>query len=458
MSYVRPLMSRYLNRLERDLPTGCSLRVMKSDGGVIGARTASQQAIQTALSGPAAGVIGAFHLASLAGYDHIITLDIGGTSTDVSLCPGGPIRHPEREIDGLPLRIRLLDIETIGAGGGSIARLDAGGALRVGPQSAGADPGPIIYGRGGQQITVSDANAILGRLDSGHFLGGQMVLDIGAARTAVESLAEGMNTTVESAALGIVQVANVNIDRAIQRVSVARGYDPRDFTLVAFGGAGPLHACEIAERLSIPRVLVPRYPGVLCAFGLLVADIVLDYSRSVLGLVTAETPLRLRNLLESMMAQARVDLAREGVPGESLIFEPTVDLRYQGQAYELPVPFTDDLIAAFHDAHARRYGHAMPERTVEAVNVRLRATSVVEKPAIAREVVHANDACEALIGEKPAVPGSEPMRLYEREQLRPGAHFAGPALVFQLDSTTFVAPGWSASVDEYRNLVLERTA
>ncbi len=452
-AYVRPLMSRYLKRLADDLPAGCALRVMKSDGGVISARGARQQAIQTALSGPAAGVIGAFHVATLAGYDHIITLDIGGTSTDVSLCPGMPVRHPEREIDGLPLRIRLLDIETIGAGGGSIARLDAGGALRVGPQSAGADPGPIIYGRGGQQIAVSDANAILGRLDPAHFLGGAMTLDVDAAWAAMETLARQMELSSEAAALGIIQVTNVNIDRAIQRVSIARGYDPRDFTLVAFGGAGPLHACEVAERLSIPRVLVPRHPGVLCAFGLLVADLVLDYSRSVLGPATAESPAYLRRLLDAMTVQARADLEHEGVAGSERVFDASVDMRYQGQAYELPTPFDGDLVAAFHEAHARRYGHAMPERAVEVVNLRLRATAMVQQPALTAEEVNPNDGADALIGEKVAAGGI--IRLYERERLRPGARLFGPALIFQMDSTVFVAPGWSVHVDGYRNLVME---
>jgi len=386
----------------------------------------------------------------------VITLDIGGTSTDVSLCPGAPIRHPEREIDGLPLRIRLLDIETIGAGGGSVARLDAGGALRVGPQSAGADPGPIIYGRGGQQVTVSDANAILGRLDPQHFLGGSMSLDVEPARVALEALAGQMHVSVEAAAHGIIHVANANIDRAIRRVSIARGYDPRDFTLVAFGGAGPLHACEVADRLSIPRVLVPRYPGVLCAFGLLVADIVLDYSRSVLGPLSAETPALLQILIDMLIEQARADFAYEGVPDEAILFDPTVDLRYQGQAYELSVPFGADLLDSFHEAHARRYGHAMPERIVEAVNLRLRATSVVEKPTIAPEDVTPNNGSAALVGETTAIPAGGRMLLYERERLQPGARFDGPALVFQFDSTVFIARGWSAHVDGYRNMVLEQ--
>jgi N-methylhydantoinase A len=472
-AYVRPVMSRYLQQLEDNLPQPSSLRIMKSDGGIISARHARQQAIQTALSGPAAGVIGAFHIAKLAGFDHIITLDIGGTSTDVALCPGAPVRRPESEIDGLPLRIRLLDIETIGAGGGSIARLDAGGALRVGPESAGADPGPMVYGRGGQQITVSDANAVLGRLDAEHFLGGTMTLDVESAKAAINDLARQMNLSLEAAAQGIINVANVNIDRALRRVSVARGYDPRDFTLVAFGGAGPLHACEVAERLEIPRVLVPRYPGVLCALGLLVADVALDYSRSVLGVVKDETPHMLQAHLEAMMAQARADLSREAIADADMIFNGMVDMRYQGQAYELTIPFiplpvpefkegekngAQGLVGRFHEAHEKTYGHALPGRNVEVVNLRLQAVGVVEKPMFEEEIVGAQGLVplhDAFLGHKTGLNG-EAMALYDRDSLAPGACVDGPALVFQLDSTVYVAPGWSARVDGWRNLVLER--
>lgn len=457
-AYVRPVMSRYLGRLEAALPPDCTLRIMKSDGGVIGAATARAQAIQTALSGPAAGVIGAFHLARLAGYDHIITLDIGGTSTDVSLCPGAPVRHPERKIDGLPLRIRLLDIETIGAGGGSIARLDAGGALRVGPESAGADPGSIIYGRGGERLTVSDANAILGRLDAAHFLGGAMRLDIPAASAAMERLARAMGLSTDQAAAGIVEVANVNIDRALRRISIARGHDPRGFTLVAFGGAGPLHACAVADRLAIPRVLVPRYPGVLCAFGLLMADVVLDFSRSAPGRCGPDTPARLAAHLEPMLAAAQAGLHREGIPPEAMTFQAAVDMRYEGQAYELTIPIgmpvAGDLAGVFHAAHAARYGHAMPNRKVEVVTVRLQAVGSVSKPALHPEPIGPGDCASAQIGDKPTLDGV--LALYMREQLTPGAAFAGPALVFQVDSTVYVAPGWSARVDAWRNLILTR--
>ncbi|MCC7208882.1 MAG: hydantoinase/oxoprolinase family protein [Anaerolineae bacterium] len=451
-AYVRPVMSRYLANLERQLPPDSRLRIMKSDGGVISAGAAREQAIQTALSGPAAGVIGAFDLAARAGFDHIITLDIGGTSTDVALCPGAPTFHPEREIDGLPLRLRTLDIETIGAGGGSIARLDAGGALRVGPESAGADPGSIIYGRGGTQVTVSDANAVLGRFDPAHFLGGRLALDLASAEAALEALGRAMGLSGPQAARGVLEIANTNIDRAVRRVSVARGHDPRRFTLVAFGGAGPLHACDVAARLSIPRVLVPRYPGVLCALGLLLADVALDLSRPA-----PQHADGLAGRADELRAEAARRLAAEGIPAEGMAFEASVDMRYHGQAYELPVPLGPDMAARFAEVHRARYGHVLAGAPVEAVNVRLRAVGRVKKPDLPGEPLAADPvraARAAFLGEKTTASGA--LALYEREQLSPGAAFVGPALVLQADSTVYVAADWSARVDGARNLILER--
>jgi N-methylhydantoinase A len=461
-AYVRPVVGRYVGHLQERLPERCLLRIMKSDGGVMSAARTRRQAIYTALSGPAAGAIGGFHLAQLAGFERAITLDMGGTSTDVALCPGRLIRRAESEIDGLPLRTRLLDIETIGAGGGSIARLDAGGVLHVGPESAGADPGPIVYGRGGEQVTVTDANTLLGRLDPDHFLGGAMALYPERARAATSSLAGRMGLSPQEAALGVLHVANVNIDRALRRVSVARGHDPRDFTLVAFGGAGPLHACEVAAGLHIPRVLVPRYPGVLCALGLLMADVAVETSRSVIEVVTPGVQAQLHAQVDEMVAQARVDLAREGIGEGAMVFQALVDARYRGQSYELTIPFAGDVVSALHDAHASAYGHAMPGRAVEGVNLRLQATGIVPKPELKPEPVVENDGREALLGAKMAVcddaepHASREIALYDRDRLSPGARFAGPALVFQMDSTVYLAPGWAARVDGYRNLVLER--
>jgi N-methylhydantoinase A len=443
-AYVRPVMSRYIARLQSVLPV--PLRIMKSDGGAMDAAKVESQAIQTALSGPAAGVIGAYHLAKLAGYDQIITLDMGGTSTDVALCPGELVRRQESSVDGLPLRIRLLDIETVGAGGGSIARVDAGGALRVGPESAGADPGPIIYGRGGQQITVSDANAVLGRLNPARFLGGQMTLQLEPAQQAMNLLAEQIGMSVEAAAGGVLAIANANIERAVRRVSVERGYDPRDFTLVAFGGAGSLHACDVAERLDMHRVLIPRYPGVLCAFGLLVADVTRDYSRSVLSLLDEAAWHRIQVTASELMHTATTEFQADGFDTpETLALNLSLDMRYQGQAYELSIPVDIDAATFdpewFHTVHERTYGFALRDRAIEAVNVRVQAVGVTQKPVIQPEVIHE----QMLTG-----------REFEREALMPGTTFDGEALVYQLDSTLYVKAGWRAEVDAYRNLILTR--
>lgn len=460
-AYVRPVMGRYITQLENELHTqnqNIGLRIMKSDGGVISAERVRQQAIQTALSGPAAGVIGAYHIAKLAGYQNIITLDMGGTSTDVAICPGEIVLRPQSDIDGLPLNLRLLDIVTIGAGGGSIARLDAGGALRVGPQSAGAEPGPIVYGRGGTDVTVSDANAILGVLDADHFLGGGMHLDIETARMSAHNLAQQSGMSVEALAQGIIDVANTNIDGAVRKVSVARGYDPRDFTLVAFGGAGGLHACAVADRLEIPRILVPRYPGVLCAFGLLVADVALEYTQSVLETVTDDTVHQLMFLVEDMISNAKEDLIAEGVVRQQRHYFASLDMRYKGQAYELNIPFdaTVDIRQRFHRVHERTYGHCMTNRPVEVVNLRLQAVGAVEHPELKPEQSTNGDASASYLGSKRAANGTE-LALYDREVLAPGTHLLSPALVFQLDSTTYVASGWFASVDAYRNLILEKS-
>jgi len=454
-AYVRPVMGRYIGHLQAELTQrspDTGLRVMKSDGGVISAERVRQQAIQTALSGPAAGVIGAHHIAKMAGFEDIITLDMGGTSTDVAICPGEPVQRPQSELDGLPLRIRLLDIDTVGAGGGSIARVDAGGALRVGPESAGADPGPAVYGKGGQQPTVSDANALLGRLDADHFLGGDMKLNISAGEKAFKSLTAALNMSLTDAAQGVLDVANVNIDRALRRVSIARGYDPRQFTLVAFGGAGGLHACDVANRLQIPRVLIPRYPGVLCAYGLLVADVVIDYAQSIMKPVTDDTLEELAVLFEDMITVAKDDLIAERIPRKNRDYIASLDVRYQGQAYELNIPAngTVDIRVAFHEAHQKTYGHALTDRPVEVVNLRLKAIGTVKHPVIKPDKVKEHNAKP--IGKKDTAQGS--IHLYQREQLSPGAHFTGPALIFQLDSTTYVAAGWSARVDSYHNLIL----
>ena len=453
-AYVRPIMSRYVGKLEAALPANTSLRIMKSDGGVMRAGRVRQQAIHTALSGPAAGVMGAYHLAAMAGYDKIITLDMGGTSTDVALVAGEPQPRAESTIDGLPLRVRMMDIETIGAGGGSIARVDAGGALRVGPESAGANPGPVIYGLGGEQVTLSDANAMLGRLDADRFLGGKMALDLAAGERALAALARQIGFNVMDAAKGVVDIAIVNIERAIRHVSIARGHDPRDFTLVAFGGAGPLHACAAAARLEIPRVLVPPAPGVLCAMGLLIADIAVDYSQSVICHATDDSIADLRQGQRNLLAKARRELQQEGIGNDDMRFVESLDMRYEGQAYELNIPFSGDVVEAFHVEHERTYGHAMRWRNVEIINSRVNGMGYIDKPSVETAIEQPHQA--ESFGENVSPLGGA-IRLFEREDLGAGAAFAGEALVFQMDSTTYVPPGWRAQVDGYQNLLLERT-
>jgi len=453
-AYVRPVMSRYIGQLEAELPESASLRIMKSDGGVMQASRVRQQAVYTALSGPAAGVMGAFHVAKFAGYEQIITLDMGGTSTDVALVAGQAQPRPEAEIDGLPLRVRMLDIETIGAGGGSIARLDAGGALRVGPESAGASPGPVVYGQGGKRLTLSDANAILGRLDAEHFLGGAMSLDMQAGHRAMQDLAKQARLSLIETAKGVVDIANVHIDRAIRRVSIARGHDPRAFTLVAFGGAGPLHACEVARRLEIPRVLIPQSPGVLCALGLLIADVAVEYSQSVMRLASAENIARLRAKQSELVAVGQADLHREGIARENMIFEVSLDLRYEGQAYELNIPFGQSVILDFHDAHEQTYGHALRQRPAEIVNLRVHGIGIIEKPTFSP--VRAIPMSAAPFAQKDS-PLNGKINLFKRAELGAGAAFSGEALVFQMDSTTYVPCGWHARVDGYMNLILEQS-
>jgi N-methylhydantoinase A len=461
-AYVGPLMARYLSKLERSLPSHTTLRIMQSNGGTIAASTASREAARTLLSGPAAGVVGATFVAEASGFRQVISFDMGGTSTDVSLIDGTPTQTKEGAIGPYPMRLPMLDIHTVGAGGGSIAWFDPGGALRVGPVSAGADPGPAAYGRGGTEPTVSDANLVLGRLVPDAFLGGTMRLDLERARRAVERIGGRLGGSVQAAALGVVEIANANMEAAIRVISVERGYDPRDFTLVAFGGAGPLHACELAARLRIPRVLVPATPGVLSALGMLATDIVKDYTRTVM--LRPDGPLfQIEPAFGELEQRAWAELRAEGVAPKALRLERLLDVRYVGQSYELTVPFhvsVTSTVAAFHQVHARRYGYADPAEPVEIVNVRLRAIGVVPKPSLTRQPVPApwepepSDEREVVFGRS-----SEPLpcsaALYERDQLGPGAVLAGPAIVTQYDTTTVLPPGWVARVDAVNNLVAE---
>ena len=456
-AYVSPLMARYLARLEEGVREhGVErLRVMQSDGGSIGAALAGELAVRTVLSGPAGGVAGAFAVAQAAGFPDAITFDMGGTSTDVALCPGRILTRDEAEIGGLAVRTAMADVHTVGAGGGSLARLDSGGALRVGPESAGADPGPACYGRG-EQPAVSDAQAVLGRLLPAHFLGGRMPLFPDRARRALTPLAEAFGGA-EQAAGAALRVANANMDRAIRVVSVERGYDPRAFTLVAFGGAGPLHACDLAALLGIPRVIIPRYPGVLSALGMVAAPVSRDLLAPLMRTVAGDDlKAHLERLAAELTARGREELARDGYDVRRLAAEVSLSLRYAGQSYELQVPVRSldpaRLCAAFHAAHGQRYGHADPHREVEAVSLRVRAVlpppKISVRPAVADGDARAGTA---------TVWFDRPRRsaVILRDRLRPGEAFDGPAVVPQMDATAAVPPGWRARVDDAANLILE---
>ncbi|MEZ4594680.1 MAG: hydantoinase/oxoprolinase family protein, partial [Chloroflexota bacterium] len=483
-AYVAPLMTRYLRRLAAGVQPR-RLSVMQSNGGIISASTAGDEAARTVLSGPAGGVVGARFVAEQAGFPEIITFDMGGTSTDVALCPGRLPTTASGEIAGLPLRLPIIDIHTVGAGGGSIASVDAGGALQVGPESAGAWPGPACYGRSPKEIgdwrfeiiqspisnlqsllpTVTDANLVLGRLDADHFLGGTMRLDVAAANQAMNDLAKAMNVDDgETAAWGIIQVANANMERAIRRISVERGYDPRRFTLMPFGGAGPLHACEMAENLQIPRVLVPPVPGVLSALGMLVAAPTKDYSQTVMRTVqhwSAADEAWLAQEAAPIAARAVAEMAAEGHEEAELTLSYRLDMRYKGQSHELTVPWVagDHAVSElFQAAHERRYGYRLPAgEWLEVVTLRVTAVAPVDPPIIQQEPLGAPDASGAIVGKKLVWFGERPYQttLYDRAKLKAGHQFSGPAIVFQYDTTIVIPPGWETAVDQFHNLVLQ---
>ena len=465
-AYVSPVMERYLSKLEERLPPEAgSLRVMQSNGGIITAGAAKAAAARTILSGPAAGVVGAGYMAGLSGYTDLISFDMGGTSTDVALVPGRLRETTEAMVGGVPIRLPMLDIHTVGAGGGSIARPDAGGALKVGPESAGADPGPACYGKG-QDVTVTDAHLVLGRLQPDQFLGGSIRLDAARARALMAKLGDSMGLGIEQMAWGILRVANASMEKAIRVISVERGYDPRRFTLVAFGGAGPLHACDLAEALGIPRVLVPRFTGVLSAFGMLAADVMKDYSQTVMwALPAAVDEAFVRQIamgFRNLAARGWQEIATEGLGRENIQVLTALDMRYVGQSYELVVPFDDlstaDLTGRFHATHKERFGYSMPGAPVEIVNLRLKMLGQVQRPVLAREQSGPADASAAVL-EQRSIWFQRPVSawVYARERLRPGHLFAGPAVVTQMDATTVVPPGWKARVDPVGNLIIERS-
>lgn len=455
-AYVAPIMETYIGRLERESGAP-SFKVMQSNGGVISARSARHQAVRTILSGPAGGVVGAYEVGRMAGYENVITFDMGGTSTDVSLCKGGIKTTTETTISGHPVKVPVIDIHTVGAGGGSIAYLDEGGSLRVGPQSAGADPGPICYGKG-RELTITDAQLFLGRLDPDSFLGGSMILHPQRVPGPMEELARKMGLPPVRAAEGIISVANATMERAIRVISVERGHDPRDFALISFGGAGGLHAADLARSLSIPTVLVPRNAGVLSAFGMLLADFVKDYSRTVM-LQEQQAPLsRLKGLFKPLEERGTGEMVKEGVPRRDIRLERYLDLRYPGQSYEITIPFRAGYPAAFHRAHQRMYGHSKEGSPVEIVNLRLRVVGKTHRQPFQKHPVAGRSASSALTCHRQIIIHGRKARapFYSRELLKPGNTFSGPAVILEFGATTLLPPDYRCAVDPWGNLILTR--
>ena len=473
-AYLQPLMQSYMERLaERsgNLAQAASARrsrstprifVMQSSGGITALESAAREPVRTVLSGPAGGLVGAAATAARSGFVKILSFDMGGTSTDVAAVQGEVHASGQSEVAGLPVGVPMLEIHTVGAGGGSLARFDAGGLLRVGPESAGADPGPICYGRG-TQPTVTDANLILGRLRSDRFLGGEFTLDLYRARrlTSEWLTKQGSRLTLEQFSAGIVRVVNANMERALRVVSIERGYDPRDFALVAFGGAGGLHACELAEALSIPTVMIPARPGALSAFGILVSDVVKDFSRTLLWRIGGRLPnAELQKEFRKLEATAKAEFRAERWHG-ALHYERSLDLRYRGQGYELNVPATGDAIASFHDQHQLRYGYHHPGRELELVTVRLRISLRTPPPRLVRRTgsqrsLTRRSSRTSPIQRTPVFFDGKVMTtsVFERGDLSPGQILRGPAVITEYSATTVIPPEKKFWVDRAENLLI----
>ena len=468
-AYVQRLVGTYIGRLQTGLEkrsVAAPLLVMKSNGGVFGPRQADRQAINMALSGPAAGVIGASFVARAAGFDDSVTIDIGGTSADVSLIrAGAPATTTEGELGPFPLALPIIDIHSIGAGGGSLARVTDIGSLQVGPESAGADPGPACYDHGGIKATVTDAHVALGRVPA-TLLDGEMRLDVQKARAAIENdVARPLGISVEDAAEGVIRIINANMTGALKVVSVERGYDPKDFTLVAFGGAGPLHGVELGRALGCRAVLVPRYPGLLCALGLLATDLQYDYARTALQRGPDYDLAAIDAVWRELQQEADSELAREGIPAERRRFIRLADLRYAKQGFELTLEAPGGaldaagaarLVESFHAQHERLYTFAERDTQVEIVTLRLRAVGLVDKITLLDIASAAGSKPEAYERRAVRLDGAShaDVPAYRRDALRAGHRIGGPAVVDQLDSTSLILPGQTAEVDRHGNLII----
>jgi N-methylhydantoinase A len=472
---IRPVVQRYLRRIETrlaDAGVRARLLVMQSSGGVFGSDAAGVRPVFMVESGPAAGVIAAAHLGETVGQRDILSFDMGGTTAKVGLIEDGQPSVTKDynvgghagagigrlSLSGYPVRTPVVDLVEIGAGGGSIAWVDSGGLLRVGPRSAGADPGPVCYGGGGTQPTVTDANVVLGRLNPSYFLGGEMSLDVEGARAAIEErCAKPLGLSVTEAAYGIVEIANAAMANALHLISVQRGYDPRDFVLVAFGGAGPAHANAIARDSEMPTVLVPPSPGIFSATGLLATDLKRDAATAVLRRADEADPAELEALFEELERAGAEELEREGVTRARIEFVRQVDMRYVGQSFELTIAAGGDLVDRFHAEHERTYGFAAPDEPVEMVSLRLTSVGRIAKPPVRRlepgPAPEPKERREVYFAE---AGGYVDCPIFDRYALAAGARIEGPAIVEEFDSTTVLHPGFRVLVDETANLVIER--
>jgi|AutmiccommuBRH23_1029490.scaffolds.fasta_scaffold00023_138 N-methylhydantoinase A len=457
-AYVSPILGKYLTYLEDALEPGMRLSVMQSNGGAIQPEVARQAGVRCILSGPAGGVVGCEYIGRSLNTDgnlRLIGFDMGGTSTDVSLIDGTRQITTEAVVSGHPIHLPMLDIHTIGAGGGSIARVDPGGALRVGPESTGADPGPACYGKG-EVATITDANVVLGRLAPELFLGGKMKLDAQRSWLAIEKIGKDLGMQTTQVALGIIQVANAHMERALRVISVERGWDPRIFTLLSFGGAGGLHAADLARGLGISRVLVPPVASTLSAFGMLVADVIKDYSQTVM--LPGDTPFqKLSELLAEHARRGFADVLAESVSEEDIQLESSMDMRYKGQSYELNIPFTTTFLDTFHQQHQSTYGYSKPNAQIEIVNLRVRAIGKSTPPPIITQPLGDSNPEKAYLETRQVFYNEEtiPTPYYRAESLRPGNRLLGPAVVVRDDTTILLSPTDQAWVDGQENITIE---
>jgi len=474
-SYLGPIMENYVKNFRDSVKRiGISVEpyVTQSNGSIISIKETIDAPIKTAVSGPSAGVIGAAYISRQCGADKIITFDMGGTSADISLIENyRPQVSNERLVEGHPARIPMISIITIGAGGGSIASIDEGGVMKVGPRSAGASPGPACYGRGGTLPTVTDANIVLGKLNQEKILGGRMDVHLDKAVRAIqEHLCDQTSLDLKQAANGIISVVNSNMMRAVRVVSVEKGYDVREFTLMAFGGAGPLHACEVAQELGIRRVIMPPSPGTLCSLGLLMADTRFDFSCSNIMQAAPENLPAVREIFRSLSEEGRNMLVKEGVAEERHSFEWAIDMRYDRQNYEITVPLraceiSEAVLAGavedFHAAHKKAYGYRSDGAGVKLVSYRVAAVGLIPKPEIREQPLAENAPAPVPAARRKVLfQGQQDYidcRVYDRASFVPGTRLSGPAIVEQMDCTTVVPPGWHILSDGYSNLIAEYT-